>query len=281
MSRIGSCFKRLAVARRKALVPYIIAGDAPGGSVQSTVDCLHSLVAGGADLLELGMPFSDPMAEGPVIQRGHERALAQGTTLLSTLEMVRSFRCDDELTPVVLMGYSNPVLRYGSGSFATAAAAAGVDGLLLVDMPPEDSAELPAELKAAGIDMIRLAAPTTGAERLHDIAASVSGYLYYVSLCGVTGADSLDVEATRIKLAQLRRVVKQPVCVGFGIRTAAAAAALGELADGIVVGSLLVDKLGQLASGDSRTAAAALHDLLAPLRAALDGVGEADDQLVR
>ncbi len=271
MSRISSCFESLASTGRKALVPYIVAGDIPDGTDDGTVCFMRHLVAGGADLIELGMPFSDPMAEGPVIQRGHERALARGTTLSDILAMVTSFRRDDERTPVVLMGYSNPVLHYGVIAFATAAAAAGVDGVLLVDMPPEDSGELPAALAAAGLDMILLAAPTTSAARLHRIAALISGYLYYVSLRGVTGADSLDVAAVRAKLSELRRSVKQPVCVGFGIRSAETAAAVGELADGIVVGSLLVDKMGQLADSDSVAVGAALQDLLSPLRVALDG----------
>lgn len=268
MTRIAACMQTLNATGRKALVPYLVAGDpAPA----ATVAAMHALVAAGADIIELGVPFSDPMAEGPVIQRGHERALLHKVGLRQVLAMVVEFRRQDARTPVVLMGYANPVEVMGYQTFAQAAAAAGVDGLLTVDMPPEEGADLSAALTAVGIDTICLIAPTTTPERLAAICAQATGYLYYVSLKGVTGAGHLDMDAVAAKLAEIRAVTDKPVCVGFGIKDADSARAIGALADGVVVGSALVERLG-IQSGEhlAETAAETVAAFLRPLRAALD-----------
>lgn len=269
MGRISDCMQRLKASGRKALVPYLVAGDP---YPQATLPAMQALVRGGADIIELGVPFSDPMAEGPVIQRGHERALAHRMSLRQTLAIVQDFRKTDAQTPVVLMGYANPVEVMGYEAFASAAALAGVDGLLLVDMPPEEGAELHAALKAAGIDTIFLIAPTTTPERMGQICRMATGYLYYVSLKGVTGAGNLDIGEVSARLADIRRCTDKPVCVGFGIKDAASAKAIGALADGVVVGSALVGRLGELAAAPfSETAVESTAcGFLAPLRQALD-----------
>ncbi len=262
MSRIASCMQELKAANRKALVPYIVAGDP---DYATTLATLHALVQAGADVLEIGVPFSDPMAEGPVIQKGHERALASGMSLKKVLELVREFRSSDSKTPVVLMGYANPVERMGYAAFADAAAAAGVDGLLTVDMPPEEAAGLNAELKRVGIDNIFLLAPTTTDVRAQQICQMATGYLYYVSLKGVTGAGHLDTTEVRAKLAQFRSYTGLPLCVGFGIKDAASARAVAETADGVVVGSVLVDAMAR----DGKAATPAVAAVIADIRAAI------------
>ena len=237
MSRIAGCFDALSKSGRKALVPYIVAGD-PGSDF--TVPMMHKLVEQGADIIEIGVPFSDPMAEGPVIQLAHERALVEGVGLRKVLAMVASFRSQDSVTPVVLMGYANPVEHMGYAAFAKAAAEAGIDGLLTVDIPPEESHELNAELKKVGIDNIFLIAPTSTEQRIRNIAELASGYVYYVSLKGVTGAGHLDIDSVREKMAEIKSISSLPVTVGFGIKDAESATAVGRYCEGVVVGSALV-----------------------------------------
>ena len=265
MSRIKAKFAQLAAAKRKALVPFVTAGDP---SLEATVPVMHALVAAGADVIELGVPFSDPMADGPVIQRSSERAIERGAGLRYILAAVAEFRGRDADTPVVLMGYLNPVEMWGADRFARAAADAGVDGVLLVDLPPEEAGPTRAAFNAAGLDLISLAAPTTTPDRLARLATESQGYLYYVSFAGVTGGGQLDTGAVLAKAGDLRRQANVPVLVGFGIRDAASAAALAPAADGIVVGSALVEALAGAAT--SEDAAARAGAFLAPLRAALD-----------
>lgn len=242
MSRIKACFEQLQNQGRKALVPFITAGDP---SLDATVPLLHTLVENGADLLELGIPFSDPMADGPVIQLADERALANGVTTRKVLAMVQEFRTTNTRTPIVLMGYLNPVEAYGYAQFAQDAAAAGVDGVLIVDLPPEASKPLNDEFKKQGIDSIFLIAPTTTPARIGKIAAAAQGYLYYVSLKGVTGSANLDIQAVQEKLETIRKITDLPIAVGFGIKDAATARAVGAIADGVVVGSALVRQVEQ------------------------------------
>lgn len=238
MSRLQSCFVELKKAGKKALIPYIVGGDPQKGS---TVSQMHAMVEAGADVIELGVPFSDPMAEGPVIQLAHERALEHHTSLNDILAMVAEFRQKDANTPVVLMGYLNPVEVMGYSLFAERAEQAGVDAILTVDLPPEESADLKAELAGKGIDSIFLIAPTTTEQRIKKICDSASGYIYYVSLKGVTGASHLDVAEVSEKLSLIRQYSALPLSVGFGIKDAESAKAIGAIADGVVVGSALVN----------------------------------------
>jgi tryptophan synthase alpha chain len=268
LNRIDSRFAGLKASARKALVPFVTAGDP---SLEATVPVMHALVRAGADVLELGVPFSDPMADGPVIQRSSERAIERGAGLRYVLESVAAFRRDDATTPVVLMGYLNPVEMRGAGPFARAAAAAGVDGVLLVDLPPEEAGPTRSAFNAAGLHLISLAAPTTSPERLARLAGESQGYLYYVSFAGVTGGAQLDTADVLRRAGALRARATVPVLVGFGIRDAASAAALAPAADGVVVGSALVDALAGATSADDAAGRAAAF--LAPLRAALDGPG--------
>jgi tryptophan synthase alpha chain len=265
MSRIAARFA--ALRGRRALVPFVTAGDP---SPEATVPVLHALVAAGADILELGVPFSDPMADGPVIQRSSERALSRGVGTARVLDLVREFREGDADTPVVLMGYLNPVEMRGADAYAAAAAAAGVDGVLLVDLPPEESAPFRTVFRAAGIDLIALAAPTTSDARLQRLADEADGYLYYVSLAGVTGARLAAGGDIAARTADLRARARVPVLIGFGIKDAASAAAMGRLGDGIVVGSALVEAIAGAADPDE--AAQRAGAFLAPLRAALDAL---------
>ncbi len=265
MNRIDDKFAQLRAARRKALIPFITAGDP---SLEATVPVMHALVRAGADVIELGVPFSDPMADGPTIQRSSERALGRGAGLAYVLEAVHEFRREDATTPVVLMGYLNPVEIHGTARFAEAAVEAGVDGVLLVDLPPEEAGETRELFDRAGPALIALAAPTTDDQRLPQVCASARGYLYYVSFAGVTGADRLDTHAAGQRLQALRQAATVPVVAGFGIKDAASAAAMAVDADGVVVGSALVQALeGAADSGQARQRAEAF---LAPLRAALD-----------
>ena len=238
--RIARRFGELAASDRKALIPYVVAGD-PERDI--TVTLMHQLVSAGADIIELGVPFSDPMAEGPVIQRGHERALERGIRLRDALDMVAEFRQQDGDTPVLLMGYANPVVGMGFAAFADRAREVGLDGLLTVDMPPEEVEELNRELKRTGIDNIFLVAPTTPSERVEKIAEVATGFVYYVSLKGVTGAGHLDVDDVESHVAGIRRYTDLPVAVGFGIKDAASARRVARCADGVVVGSALVKLL--------------------------------------
>lgn len=241
MSRIPATFERLQREKRKALIPYITAGF-PFADI--TPALMHAMVAAGCDVIELGVPFSDPMADGPVIQKAGEKALADGIGLRQVLAMVRSFRERDTTTPVVLMGYANPVERYdlaeGQHGFVRDAAAAGVDGVLIVDYPPEECEAFAAQLKAHGLDLIFLLAPTSTDQRIQQVARIASGYVYYVSLKGVTGAGHLDTAAVEEALPRIRKHVKIPVGVGFGIRDAGTARAIGRVADAVVIGTKVI-----------------------------------------
>jgi tryptophan synthase alpha chain len=241
MNRIQTTFDKLKAAKRKALIPYVTAGF-PYADV--TPELMHAMVEAGADVIELGVPFSDPMADGPVIQQAGEKALALGIGMAQVLDMVKTFRTQDTQTPVVLMGYANPVERYdqrhGAHSFVRDAAAAGVDGVLVVDYPPEECADFAARLRANGMDLIFLLAPTSTEQRMRQVAEVASGYVYYVSLKGVTGAGTLDTAAVEAMLPRIRQHVSLPVGVGFGIRDAASAQAVGRVADAVVIGSKII-----------------------------------------
>jgi tryptophan synthase alpha chain len=245
MSRIADTFARLKGAERKALIPYFTAGDP---SLDATERLMHALVEAGADIVELGVPFSDPMADGPVNQRSSERALKHHTSLTQVLEIVARFRRSDNRTPVVLMGYGNPIEAMGYERFAQAAQLAGVDGVLVVDYPPEESADLTAQLRGCDIDSIFLLSPTTEEARMEKIGAIASGYIYYVSLKGVTGASHLDVEEVAAKIPRIRSHIKLPVGVGFGIRDASTARAVARVSDAVVIGSRLVQEIEQSTS---------------------------------
>ena len=240
MSRIAATLQRLQQQNRKALIPFITAGDP---SLAYTVPLMHALVEAGADIIELGVPFSDPMADGPAIQRASERALKQHTTMKGVLEAVRSFRATNATTPVVLMGYANPIEAMGAERFAQAAAEAGVDGVLVVDYPPEEGSELLQALKSRGIDSIYLLSPTSADSRIREVGRVASGYIYYVSLKGVTGASHLDLDEVARKLPQIKSQIKLPVGVGFGIRDGETARAVGRLSDAVVIGSRLVQEI--------------------------------------
>ncbi len=263
MSRIAATFRQLATANRKALIPYVTAGF-PYPDI--TPELMHAMVEAGADVIELGVPFSDPMADGPVIQKAGEKALAAGVGLAQVLAMVRTFRERDSRTPVVLMGYANPVERYelshGAGAFARDAATAGVDGVLVVDYPPEECESFAAALKASGLDLIFLLAPTSTAQRMQQVARVATGYVYYVSLKGVTGAGHLDTAAVEQMLPRIREHVRIPVGVGFGIRDAASARAVGRVADAVVIGTKIIQLIeDQPREGVAPAAAAFLRDI--------------------
>jgi len=266
-NRIDQCFTQLAADSTKALIPFITAGDP---HPDWTVSIMQQLVAAGANILELGIPFSDPMADGPVIQAASERAIHKGVSLHSVLAMVASFRETDTITPVVLMGYMNPVERYGHVEFARDAGKAGVDGVLMVDCPPEEMTELTGLLEQHGVHPIRLLAPTTTSQRIGLVAAHAKGYLYYVSFKGITGADRLDHAGIVAPLQEIRRQTRLPLAVGFGIKDAASAAAVAQLADGVVIGSALVETLSRANSREQAGQLAA--GFLAPVRQAMDNV---------
>jgi tryptophan synthase alpha chain len=264
MSRIENTFAALAAQGRKGLIPFITAGDPDPAR---TVEYMHALAAGGADVIELGVPFSDPMADGPVIQRSSERALSRGVTLRRVLDDVRVFRKDDTRTPVVLMGYANPIERMGVETFARAAAEAGVDGVLVVDYPPEEAHEFAAQLGQHGLDPIFLLAPTSGEERIAAVGQIARGYVYYVSLKGVTGAGNLDVSSIASKIPAIKSRVSIPVGVGFGIRDAQTARNVAAHADAVVIGSRIVQLLEEAAP---EHAARTLTEFIAGVRQALD-----------
>ena len=267
MTRLQHRLEDLRASGRKALVPFVTAGDP---SLAATVPVMHALVEAGADVIELGVPFSDPMADGPVIQRSSERALARGVGLKRVLALVEAFRETDAATPVVLMGYLTPVEIRSVATFAAAAAEAGVDGVLLVDLPPEEADEYRAAFDRHGLALISLASPTTPQARLERLCTQAEGYLYYVSFAGVTGADRLDAGDAAGHLQAIRAMARIPVFAGFGIRDAASAAAMAAHADGVVVGSALVATLE--GSADEADAARRAGDFLRPLRGALDGL---------
>ena len=268
MSRIAATFEALRKQQRKALIPYVTAGF-PYADI--TPALMHGMVAAGADVIELGVPFSDPSADGPVIQKAGDRALALGIGLAQVLAMVKAFRAKDQQTPVVLMGYANPIERYelthGTGAFVRDAAAVGVDGVLVVDYPPEECSEFSAALKAAGLDLIFLLAPTSTEERMQQVAQVASGYVYYVSLKGVTGSGALNTAEVEAMLPRIRQHVQIPVGVGFGIRDADTARAIGRVADAVVIGTRLIQ---QIEAQPHERVSAAAADFLRPIRAALD-----------
>ena len=266
MSRIAKRFQQLAEQSRCALIPYITAGDP---HPDHTVDLMHALVEGGADILELGVPFSDPMADGPVIQKATERALEHGVSLHDVLDMVKRFREKDSETPVILMGYLNPVEVMGYGEFAQSAAQAGVDGALTVDIPPEESDDFVTVLKEADVDPIYLLAPTSDEGRIERICASASGFVYYVSIKGVTGAAHFDLESVRNKVNQIKGKTELPVGVGFGIKDAETAAAVATVADAVIVGSAIVSRIEKMGS-DPAGLAKELSKFTASLRSAMD-----------
>ena len=243
MSRINQTIQASLDNHDKLLIPYIVAGDP---NIATTLQLMHGLVAVGADIIELGVPFSDPSSDGVVIQKGAERALSQGTSLQNVMDVVSTFRETDKNTPVVLMGYLNPMEVMGYEHFARSAGAAGVDGVLIVDMPPTESTQMVNLLRLQQIDTIFLVAPTTSQARAEAISQCCTGYLYYVSLKGVTGAAITDTESIRAKIANLRKLSGLPIVVGFGIKDDNSAATMAELADGVVIGSALVEKIANL-----------------------------------
>ena len=266
MSRIKQAFETLEGQGRKALIPYITAGDP---QKEATVPMMHALVDAGADIIELGVPFSDPMADGPTIQLACERALAHNTSLHDVLAMVAEFRNTDDQTPVVLMGYLNPVERMGYEVFVAEAVKAGVDGVLLVDLPPEEAVDVAGFFRDSDLDMIYLIAPTTTDERIEAIGHAGSGYVYYVSLKGVTGSKALDVADVARNLERIRQHVDIPVGVGFGITNGDTAAAVGQVADGVIVGSAIVNLIAANAD-NSAAGRKAVAELVAGMRSALD-----------
>ena len=264
-NRIDLCFEALATAGRTALIPFITAGDPEPGW---TVAIMHALADAGADLLELGVPFSDPAADGPVIQAASERAIARGVSLQRVLELVSEFRQQDITTPVVLMGYLNPIERYGHAEFARDAARAGVDGILMVDCPPEEMVHLRGQLDDHGIYPICLVAPTTTPQRMEKIARQANGYIYYVSFKGITGANQLEEASLAEPVSELRTHTDLPLAVGFGIKGPQSAAAVAGLADGVVIGSALIERLADARS--ELDACQRVVNFLAPVREAMD-----------
>ena len=263
--RVAARFEACRAEGRAALVTFVTAGDPDPAS---SARLLRALVAGGADIVELGMPFTDPMADGPVIQAGNLRSLAAGTTLAQVLDLVRAFRTEDAATPVVLMGYMNPLFAYGVDRFAVDAAAAGIDGLIVVDVPPEEADELYGPLRASGLHLVRLATPTTDDARLPTVLEGASGFLYYVSVAGVTGTASAEDADVASAVRRLKAASDLPVAVGFGIRTPAQAAAVARHSDGVVVGSAIVSLIGD-------AAAARANDLPERVETFVRGLAEA------
>ena len=264
MSRIKTTFDKLKEQNRRALIPFFTAGDP---HPRFTVPLLHAMVKAGADVIDLGVPFSDPMADGPVIQRASERALKHGMSLRGVLDMVAEFRTQNNSTPVVLMGYGNPIEAMGWEVFARRCEEVGVDGVLTVDFPPEESHEAFEHLQRHGIDPIFLLAPTTQEARIEKVAKLARGYVYYVSLKGVTGSGNLDLSAIEQKIPELRKYIKLPIGVGFGIRDAATAEAVAKLCDGVVVGSRIVQ---EIENADEQNLIGNVSRLVSELRVAID-----------
>ena len=271
-TRIDSRFEALRAQGRPGLVTFIMAGDP---DAETALDILKGLPKAGADLIEIGMPFSDPMADGPAIQLAGQRALKSGMTLRKTIKMVRAFREDDNETPIILMGYYNPIYIYGNEKFLSDAKEAGVDGLIIVDIPPEADDELCLPAIDEGLNFIRLATPTTDAERLPRVLQNTSGFLYYVSITGSTGAAAPDPESVAASVAAIKQETELPVAVGFGVKTAEQAAAIGETADGVVVGSALVSAIAGSLDGDGRATgktAHTVHELVSELASGVRSV---------
>ncbi len=266
MSRLAATFEQLAKTGRKALVPFVTAGD-PEPSF--TLALMHDMVKAGVDVIELGVPFSDPMADGPVIQRASERALAHKMSLAKTLAVAAEFRKTDQHTPVVLMGYLNPIEAMGYENFANAAQKADIDGVLTVDLPPEEGESCAGLLRARGIDTIFLLAPNSNGDRIEKMSAVGSGYLYYVSLKGVTGAGHLNIQDVEKKLKQIKAITPMPVCIGFGVKDAQTAKTISGLGDGVVVGSALISKIEANLDNPER-AKAEIIELLSAMRQAID-----------
>jgi len=264
MSRIAARFEGLRAAKRKALIPYITAGD-PHPAL--TVPLMRALVEAGADILELGVPFSDPMADGPVIQRSGERALKHGVGLGDVLNLVTEFRKEDSKTPLVLMGYANPIEAMGTARFVAAAREAGVDGVIVVDYPPEECADFAQLLRAKDIDPVFLLAPTSSDKRIHEVARVGGGYIYYVSLRGVTGAAHLDLAEVSSRIPRIRAATRLPIGVGFGIRDAESACRVAQTADAVVIGSRIIQ---EIESGSPDQAVSRVKAFLKPIRQALD-----------
>ena len=264
MSRIQGRFEALGKAKRKALIPYITAGD-PHPSL--TVPLMRALVEAGADIIELGVPFSDPMADGPVVQRAGERALKHGVGLSNVFSMVQEFRKEDGATPVVLMGYANPIEAMGIEKFIAAARSAGVDGVIVVDYPPEECEQFAAAAKKQGIDPIFLLAPTSTDKRIEQVARVGSGFLYYVSLRGITGASHIDLSDVAARIPKIRAATRLPVGVGFGIRDAESARKVAQAADAVVIGSRIIQ---EIEAGSADGAVARVKAFLKPIRQALD-----------
>jgi tryptophan synthase alpha chain len=274
-TRLDSRFAELKQQGRAAFVTFLMAGDP---DLDTSLELLKALPKAGADIIEIGMPFTDPMADGPAIQAAGLRALKAGTTLKKTLDLVRAFRKDDDATPLVLMGYYNPIYIYGVEPFLVDAKAAGVDGLIIVDLPPEEDAELCLPAIKAGLNFIRLATPTTDDKRLPAVLANTSGFVYYVSVTGITGAASADASVVSAAVTRIKRHTPLPVCVGFGIRTPEAARDIARHADGAVVGSALVDALSRSLDAEDRATAAtvpAVADLVAALARGVHGAAQA------
>lgn len=267
MSRLDTRFAALRSAGRRGLIPFVTCGDPLPGAEAAL---LHALVQAGADVLELGMPFSDPVADGPVIEKASERAIARGVDLAQVLAVLREFRQQDAQTPVVLMGYLNPIEQYGTARFFSDAGAAGADAVLIVDCPLEESDELAPLLAQAGLQQIFLIAPTTSAARRAAVLAQAQGFVYYVSFKGITGAARLDEQAVSRELDTLRQATSTPLAVGFGIRDAASARALAAHADAVVIGSALVESL--IGAADATDMQARVHAMLGPIRQALDAL---------
>jgi tryptophan synthase alpha chain len=274
-TRIDARFAALAKQGRSAFVTFLMAGDP---DPKTSLDIIKALPKAGADIIEIGMPFTDPMADGPSIQAAGLRALKAGMTLKKTLEMVRGFRKDDDTTPLVLMGYYNPIYIYGVDKFLADAKSAGVDGLIIVDLPPEEDTELCIPAMKAGLNFIRLATPTTDDKRLPAVLANTSGFVYYVSITGITGSASADTRAVGEAVARIKRHTKLPVCVGFGIRTPDAARAIAENANGAVVGTALVDALRGSLDAEGRATSktvGAVADLVSALAQGVRGAKQA------
>jgi len=265
-ARIDARFAALKAEGKTGLVTFITAGDPEPGISQQVLD---GLPKAGADIIEIGMPFTDPMADGPAIQASSQRALAAGMTLKKTLAMVARFREGDKATPIILMGYYNPIYRYGVDRFVTDALASGVDGLIIVDLPPEEDAELCVPAVAAGLSFIRLATPTTDAKRLPAVLRNTSGFLYYVSITGITGTASADMAQVRAAINELKAHTDLPVAIGFGIKTAKQAKAMADLSDAVVVGSAIVETLKNAYQDGSEDAVATTLDFVAELSAAV------------